>query len=132
GGHEVLAGRMTLGDLFMFVIFTGLVVTPMIQISSIGTQITEAFAGLDRINEILSEPAESPRDGVRLGRLEGRIEFHDVRFTYSTGDEVLKGLSFAARPGTTVALVGPSGAGKSTVIRLVMAFDRPTAGSITV
>jgi subfamily B ATP-binding cassette protein MsbA len=132
GGHEVLAGRMTLGDLFMFVIFTGLVVTPMIQISSIGTQITEAFAGLDRINEILSEPAESPRDGIRLGRLEGRIEFHDVRFTYSTGDEVLKGLSFAARPGTTVALVGPSGAGKSTVIRLVMAFDRPTAGSITV
>lgn len=133
GAREVMAGRMSLGDLFMFVIFTGLVVTPMIQISAIGTQITEAFAGLDRINELLAEPAENPRAGERIGRLDGDVTFDDVTFSYGENKgPVLHNISFTAPAGTTTALVGPSGAGKSTVIRLVMAFDNPQTGQIRI
>ncbi len=134
GTREVLAGRMTVGEMFMFVVFTGMMVTPLIQMSSIGTQVTEAFAGLDRVREILSEPREDEGDEDRepLGRVDGALEFHDVSFEYKQSVPVLKGVSFEAPAGSTTALVGSSGAGKSTVIGLVMAFRAPQSGRITI
>jgi subfamily B ATP-binding cassette protein MsbA len=134
GAREVLADRMTVGDLFMFVVFTGMMVAPLVQMASIGTQITEAFAGLDRIHEVLSEPTETVLHAgrQRLPRVDGRIEFENVEFEYKPGEPVLRGVSFVAPAGTTTALVGPSGAGKSTVISLIMAFRQPDEGRILV
>ena len=134
GAHEVLAGRMTVGDIFMFVVFTGLLVAPLVQMSNIGTQITEAFAGLDRIREVLRQEQEESTIGGRakLDRIRGEIFFQDVSFEYTPGVPVLSDVSFEARAGTTTALVGPSGAGKSTIISLVMAFRAPLEGTITV
>ncbi|MGB5658834.1 MAG: ABC transporter ATP-binding protein [Thermoanaerobaculia bacterium] len=134
GAREVLAGRMTVGDIFMFVVFTGLLVTPLVQMSNIGTQITEAFAGLDRIREVLRQEMEDDAVGGRqkLGRVQGNIVFEEVSFEYRPGVPVLREVSFEARAGTTTALVGSSGAGKSTIISLVMAFRAPQQGRITV
>ena len=134
GAREVLAGRMTVGDIFMFVVFTGLLVTPLVQMSNIGTQITEAFAGLDRIREVLRQEMEDDTVGGRqkLGRVQGDIVFEEVSFEYKPGVPVLREISFEARAGTTTALVGSSGAGKSTIISLVMAFRAPQQGRITV
>jgi subfamily B ATP-binding cassette protein MsbA len=134
GAQQVLADRMSVGDLVMFVIFTGLMVAPLVQISSIGTQVTEAFAGLDRIREVFSEPTEGARDAERapLGRLEGKVEFKSVSFAYNPGTPVLYDISFVTPTGSTTALVGRSGAGKSTVISLAMAFRHPDQGQILI
>src|SRR5438132_572064 len=134
GGRSVLAGAMTLSDLFMYGIFVGLVAMPLINIASIGTQITEAFAGLDRIREIRKLVTEDSEDGARaaLDDVRGDIVFEDVSFAYVPGKDVLKRVSFQAPPGSTTALVGSSGAGKSTLIGLVLAFNRPSAGRIVV
>jgi ABC-type bacteriocin/lantibiotic exporter with double-glycine peptidase domain len=128
GGHAILDQQMTVGDLFRYIFFTGVMAMPIIQIASIGTQITEAFAGLDRIHEILSTPREDADDATRtpLEDLRGDIAFEDVWFEYNAGNPVLRGVSFTAAAGTTTALVGSSGSGKSTLISLVMAFNRPT------
>jgi subfamily B ATP-binding cassette protein MsbA len=134
GGRDILAGRMTLGDFFMYIFFIGLVAAPLVSVASIGTQITEAFAGLDRIREILDTPTEDDVDKNKaaLGPIEGHIGFDDVWFEYTEGQPVLKGVSFEARPGSTTALVGSSGSGKSTLISLVMAFNRPLRGRVLV
>ena len=134
GGHAVLTGVMTLGDLFMYAIFVGLVALPLINIASIGTQITEAFAGLDRIQEIRKLVTEDSDDGARaeVGEVRGDVVFEDVSFEYVPEKEVLKHVSFRAAPGSTTALVGSSGAGKSTLISLVLAFSRPKSGRIRV
>jgi len=134
GGRSVLSGAMTLGDLFMYGIFVGLVAMPLINIASIGTQITEAFAGLDRIREIRRLATEDAEDGARapLPAIEGDVVFEDVSFAYVPERDVLKRVSFHAAPGSTTALVGSSGAGKSTLIGLVLAFSRPRAGRIVV
>jgi subfamily B ATP-binding cassette protein MsbA len=134
GGRAIVGGTMTLGDLFAYIFFTGLMAMPIVQIASIGTQITEAFAGLDRIHEILDTPREDADDLSRaaLAELRGGIEFEDVWFEYNPGVPVLKGVSFRAPPGSTTALVGSSGSGKSTLISLVMAFNRPTQGVVRV
>ena len=134
GGRDILAGRMTLGDFIMYIFFVGLVAAPMVSIASIGTQITEAFAGLDRIREILDTATEDDVDAekARLERIRGDIRFEDVWFEYNEGVPVLKGVSFHAPAGTTTALVGSSGSGKSTLISLVMAFNRPQRGRILV
>jgi len=134
GGRSVLAGAMTLGDLFMYGIFVGLVAMPLINIASIGTQITEAFAGLDRIREIRKLVTEDSEDAARatLDDVRGDIVFEDVSFAYVAGKDVLKRVSFRAPPGSTTALVGSSGAGKSTLIGLVLAFSRPRAGRVVV
>ncbi len=134
GGHAIVAGTMTLGDLFAYIFFTGLMAMPIVQIASIGTQITEAFAGLDRIHEILDTPREDAEDASRaaLEDLRGDIEFDHVSFEYNPGTLVLKDISFRAPAGTTTALVGSSGSGKSTLISLVMAFNRPTTGRLSV
>jgi ABC-type multidrug transport system fused ATPase/permease subunit len=134
GGRSVLTGQMTLGDLFMYGIFVGLVAMPLINIASIGTQITEAFAGLDRIREIRKLVTEDAEDSSRavVQDVKGDIVFENVSFEYVPGREVLKHVSFHAPPGSTTALVGSSGAGKSTLIGLVLAFSRPKAGRILV
>jgi subfamily B ATP-binding cassette protein MsbA len=134
GGRAIIAGEMTLGDLVMYIFFIGLVAAPLVSIASIGTQITEAFAGLDRIREVLDTRTELDEDADRepLGPLTGEVAFQDVWFEYNPGQPVLRGVSFLAAPGTTTALVGSSGSGKSTLISLVMAFNRPTAGRVLV
>jgi subfamily B ATP-binding cassette protein MsbA len=133
GGNAVLQNQMTLGDLFMYMIFTGLVAAPLVEIASIGTQITEAFAGLDRIREIRQMATEDEDEAQRatLGRIEGEIAFRDVSFEYNDDTPVLRHVSFVAPAGSTTALVGSSGSGKSTLISLVMAFNRPLSGEIT-
>jgi subfamily B ATP-binding cassette protein MsbA len=134
GGRAILAGEMTVGDLLMYIFLIGLVAAPLVSIASIGTQITEAFAGLDRIREILDMPTELDEDVSRvpLERLHGDVAFDDVWFEYNAGQPVLRGVSFRAAAGTTTALVGSSGSGKSTLISLVMAFNRPTRGRVLV
>jgi subfamily B ATP-binding cassette protein MsbA len=132
GGNSIINGSMSVGGLVSYLMFTGLLAMPVIQIASIGTQITEAFAGLDRIHEILDTAREDADDKNRapLEELKGDIEFDDVSFEYNPGVLVLKNISFLAKAGTTTALVGSSGSGKSTLIGLVMAFNRPTTGVI--
>ena len=134
GAHEIEAGRMTVGSFVSFTLYLGLLVGPVIQIVSIGSQITEAFAGLERIRELRDELAEDAGDRERepLPPLEGRVEFRDVSFSYEENVPVLHDVSFVASPGTVTALVGPSGSGKSTIIGLVAAFHRPTEGTIFV
>jgi subfamily B ATP-binding cassette protein MsbA len=132
GGQDILAGRMTLGDFVMYVFFTGLMAAPLIQIASIGTQITEAFAGLDRIRELRQMTTETDEDVGRepIEHLRGEVVFDDVSFEYVPAVPVLKHISFHAPAGSTTALVGSSGSGKSTLISLVMAFNRPTEGRV--
>jgi subfamily B ATP-binding cassette protein MsbA len=132
GGRAILAGTMTLGDFVSYVFFTGMLAAPMVQVASIGTQITEAFAGLDRIREIREMPTEDDEDATRLpvARVEGEVRFDDVTFEYTPGVPVLRHISFEAPAGSTTALVGSSGSGKSTLMSLVMAFNRPTEGRV--
>ncbi len=134
GGNSVIAGTMTIGDLFMYIFFTGLMAFPIIELSSIGTQITEAFAGLDRIREILSKTTEDDEDETRksLPNMKGAIAFENVFFEYEANTPVLRGVSFEAAAGTTTALVGSSGSGKSTILSLVLNFIQPSAGRILV
>ncbi len=134
GARQILAGSLTLGGFFTYTLFLGFLIAPIFQIVSIGTQLTEAFVGLERTREILSERPEDadPRRTVSLPRVEGAITFEDVSFSYEAGKEVLHGVSFRAEPGTVTALVGPSGSGKSTIISLVAAFHDPKGGRITV
>lgn len=134
GGRAILDGSMTLGGFIMYIFFIGLVAAPLVQIASVGTQISEAFAGLDRIREIREMPTEDQEDTSRtaLPAIEGRVEFNDVTFSYVPGVPVLKNVSFTAPAGSTTALVGSSGSGKSTLIGLVMAFNRPDRGAVLV
>ena len=134
GGRDILAGRMTVGQLFQYVLFTGLVAAPLIQIASIGTQITEAFAGLDRIRELRSWVPEDADDANRepAGKIIGDVKFEHVTFSYDAGTPVLKDITFDAPAGTTTALVGTSGSGKSTLVSLVMAFNHPDSGRILI
>ena len=134
GGRSVLAGEMTVGDMFMYVAFTGLMALPVIEISAIGTQITEAFAGLDRIREIMSLKTEDDEDSQRdaLTGLRGEVEFDDVSFEYNENVPVLKNVSFTSPAGSTTALVGSSGSGKSTLISLVMNFNHPLSGRVKI
>ncbi len=134
GGRAILGGTMTLGDWIMYVIFIGLVAAPLVQIASIGTQISEAFAGLDRIREIRDTVPETDNEVDRhsLEELDGDVTFDDVTFAYVAGVPVLRNVSFHARAGTTTALVGSSGGGKSTLIGLVMAFNRPSTGRVCI
>ncbi|MSP16707.1 MAG: ABC transporter ATP-binding protein [Myxococcales bacterium] len=134
GGKAILADSMTLGDFVMYLVFIGLVVGPVVQIASIGTQISEAFAGLDRIREIRKVATEDAGDAALAPceRIDGAVAFEAVGFEYDTGKPVLKGISFVAPAGSTTALVGPSGSGKTTIVSLVMAFNRPQSGRVTV
>ena len=134
GGRAILDGSMTQGDLLAYLAFTALLAAPVLQISSISTQISEAFAGLDRIREIMQTTTEDQEDATRdaVDTIHGDVRLEDVWFEYEPGQPVLKGVQVDARAGTTTALVGSSGSGKSTLVSLVMAFNRPTQGRVLV
>ncbi len=134
GGRAILNGTMTLGDFIAYIFFTGLMAAPLVQIASVGTQITEAFAGLDRIREIRRMATEDDEDAERspLPEVRGDVACEGVSFEYLPGVPVLKDVSFEAPAGTTTALVGSSGSGKSTLISLIMAFNRPQTGRVLV
>tara|TARA_B100001123_G_scaffold248444_1_gene277440 strand:+ start:8552 stop:10237 length:1686 start_codon:yes stop_codon:yes gene_type:complete len=134
GGNAIIDGYWTVGDLLRYLLFTGVVVAPVMQMASIGTQITEAFAGLDRIREILGTKTELEEDENRqsVGGLVGDIELEHVTFEYTQGIPVLRDVCLKAPAGTTTALVGSSGSGKSTLASLIMAFNRPLRGRVLV
>lgn len=130
GGHSVLKGTWTVGDYFSYNMFLAFMIAPLFQIVNIGTQLTEAFAGLDRTSEIMAELEENqaPDRTVKMPPILGTVRFEDVRFAYESDKEVLHGVSFVAKPGTVTALVGSSGSGKSTIISLLCAFHTPSSG----
>jgi subfamily B ATP-binding cassette protein MsbA len=134
GAREILAGRMTIGSFFTYTVFLGFLVGPFFQIATIGSQITEALAGLERTRELLAERPEDedPRRTLDLPSLGGDVAFEGVGFAYREGEPVLLDVSLRAAPGTVTALVGPSGAGKSTIIGLVCAFHAPATGRVLV
>jgi ABC-type multidrug transport system fused ATPase/permease subunit len=136
GAHQVLAvpPKMSLGDLMMFIMFLAFLIAPVMQVVNIGTQLTEAFAGLERTREVLREKPEDedPKRAMTLGTIRGEVDFSNVGFSYEKGKQILFDVSFRADPGTVTALVGPSGSGKSTIISLVAAFHTPIEGAVTV
>src|SRR5207237_416221 len=127
--REVIAHHMTIGDLFSFTLYLGLVIAPVVQIVSIGTQLSEAFAGLERMREVLNEMREDAADPEKepIAAIDGTVELRDVTFEYTPGVPVLRDIDLIAPAGKSIALVGPSGGGKSTLIGLVAAFQRPHA-----
>ncbi len=132
GARLIIGGSMTMGDFIAFTMYLALLVAPVIQIVNVGSQLTEALAGLDRMHEVLNEtPEDVDPQRVRLIEdLHGHIRFDNVTFEYDPGKPVLRGIDLEARPGTVTALVGSSGSGKSTLIGLVAAFAKPTGGTI--
>jgi ABC-type multidrug transport system fused ATPase/permease subunit len=134
GGHLVLGAHWTVGDYFQYNLYLAFMISPVFQIVNIGTQLTEALAGLDRTNELLCELEENqdPRREVPMPPIDGRVRFDQVGFAYEVDKPVLHGVSFDAAPGTVTALVGSSGSGKSTIISLLCAFHTPSSGSVTV
>ena len=134
GGRSIINGTMTLGSFVTYVFLVGLMAAPLVQIASIGTQVSEAFAGLDRIREIRDMTTEDQADAEKesMADVDGRVEFQHVSFEYVPGVPVLRDVSFCAEAGSTTALVGASGGGKSTLIGLVMAFNHPKGGRVLV
>jgi subfamily B ATP-binding cassette protein MsbA len=134
GARQILDGHITLGGFFTYTLLLGFLVAPLFQVVAIGTQLTEAAAGLERTREVMKESPEDqdPRRTSELARLRGEVAFEEVRFEYEAGRPVLNRISFRAEPGTVTALVGPSGSGKSTIIGLIAAFHAPTAGRVLV
>ena len=134
GARQIFAGTLTLGDLMTFIMFLAFLIAPVVQVVSIGTQLTEALAGLDRTREVLSESQETqdPRRTESIGPIRGEVVFEDVGFSYDPSKQILFDVSFQSDPGTVTALVGPSGSGKSTIISLISAFHTPNRGRILV
>ena len=134
GAHEHVAGRLTVGDYVEYTMLLAFMIAPIVQLVSIGTQLTEALAGLDRTTDIMSEMQEDsePRRLVALPSIKGDVEFDKVTFEYEAGKPVLHGISFESKPGTVTALVGSSGSGKSTIISLICGFHTANGGAIMV
>jgi ABC-type multidrug transport system fused ATPase/permease subunit len=134
GARQVAAHRMDIGDFVMYTALLAFMIAPVVQIVNIGTQISEALAGLERTRQILRERPEDedPKRTVVLPAIEGHVEFENVSFAYEEGKPVLHDISFDSRPGTVTALVGSSGSGKSTIIGLINAFHSPQQGQVLV
>jgi ABC-type multidrug transport system fused ATPase/permease subunit len=134
GARQIATDHISLGQFVMFTTFLAFLIAPVFQAVGIGTQLTEAFAGLDRTREVLGERPEDRDPGrvVAIGPIQGAVEFKDVNFSYEAGKPVLFDVNFQAEPGKVTALVGSSGSGKSTIISLVAAFHTPTSGKVTV
>ena len=134
GGHMIINEGLSLGDFVAFTLFLGFMIAPIVQMSNIGSQLTEAFAGLDRTEEIMNTPLEDAgkERSVHLETIHGNIEFEDVFFAYEEGKNVVKEISFKAPAGTVTALVGTSGSGKTTIAGLAASFLNPDSGKITV
>ncbi len=134
GARQVVLGHLTVGGYVTYTMFLAFMIVPITSLVNIGTQITEALAGLDRTSEILGVPEEDadPRRKTIMPLIQGNVIFEDVTFEYDPGKPVLHGISFDAKPDTVTALVGSSGSGKSTIISLVCAFHAATAGRVLV
>lgn len=133
GGYLIINGDMTFGDFISFTLYLGFMIAPIVQMSNIGSQLTEAFAGLDRTEEIMAmQPEDVPEERpVQLGKIEGNYRFENVSFAYEEGKEVIHNISFDAPAGSVTALVGTSGSGKTTIAGLAATFLTPTSGIIT-
>ena len=134
GARQIMSHQLTLGQFFTFTMFLAFLIAPVFQIVGIGTQISEALAGLERTREVMKERPEDedPRRTVTAGRIQGEVVFEHVTFAYDEGKTVLHDVSFRSAPDTVTALVGPSGSGKSTIIGLVAAFHSPSEGAVLV
>tara|TARA_Y100001980_G_C14556860_1_gene351552 strand:+ start:9126 stop:10862 length:1737 start_codon:yes stop_codon:yes gene_type:complete len=134
GGYMIIQDQMTLGDFLAFTLYLGFMIAPIVQMSNIGSQLTEAFAGLDRTEEIMNMKPED--DGTErpllLENIDGHVKFEDVGFAYDEGKPVIQNISFEAKPGSVTALVGSSGSGKTTIAGLVASFLNPDSGKITI
>jgi subfamily B ATP-binding cassette protein MsbA len=134
GGYMIMNGELTFGDFLAFTLYLGFMIAPIIQMSNIGSQLTEGFAGLDRTEEIMN--MESEHDLAQrvneLKDLKGDIKFENVSFAYEEDKEVIKTISIDAPQGSVTALVGSSGSGKSTIASLVSSFLIPDSGKITI
>jgi len=134
GGYMIAENTLTMGALVQFILFLGFLIAPIVQMSNIGSQLTEAFAGLDRTEELMNVPVEDDETirTTKIGKIKGDIEFNDVSFAYDEGKEVLKNVSFSAPAGSVTALVGTSGSGKSTIAGLAASFLTQQSGTITI
>lgn len=134
GGYKIMTGELTIGDFLSFTLLLGFMIAPILQISNIGSQLTEALAGLDRTEELMNMQAEEDEieRSIILETIEGEIAFKDVSFAYKQGKQVLHNINFKVASGSVTALVGSSGAGKSTIAGLSATFLRPTSGKITI
>ncbi len=134
GGYLIIQGEMTFGEFLSFTLFLGFMIAPIVQMSNIGSQMTEAFAGLDRTEEIMNMPTESDHEErtIEHNEIIGDLSFDNVSFSYEEEKEVLHGISFDAPKGSVTALVGTSGSGKSTIAGLTATFMNPTGGRITI
>ncbi|NER13938.1 ATP-binding cassette domain-containing protein [Leptobacterium flavescens] len=134
GGYNIINGHLTIGDFLSFTLYLGFMIAPIVQMSNIGSQLTEALAGLDRTEELMNMEPENDEENrvVQLERTEGNIVFNNVSFAYEKGKEVLHNISFKANSGSITALVGSSGSGKSTIAGLAASFLTPGSGMVTV
>lgn len=134
GGYYMMIGEMTTGDFLFFTLILGFMIAPIVQMSNIGSQLTEALAGLDRTEELMNRTAEEDNldRNIQLDVIKGDIEFNDVSFSYEEGKEVLHNISFKAPAGSVTALVGSSGSGKSTIAGLSATFLTPKSGVVTI
>jgi len=134
GGYMIMNNDLTFGDFLAFTLYLGFMIAPIVQMSNIGSQLTEAFAGLDRTEEIMNTPIEDAGmvRKVKLDRIKGDVEFQNVSFAYEEGKEVVKNISFEAKAGSVTALVGTSGSGKTTIAGLAASFLNPDSGKITI
>ncbi|MBL8002471.1 MAG: ABC transporter ATP-binding protein [Flavobacteriales bacterium] len=134
GAYQMVGGALTSGEFVQFTVLLGFMIAPIVQMSNIGSQLTEAFAGLDRTEEIMNMQPEDIAEErpIVLNEVKGEIAFQQVHFAYEEGKEVLHGIDFTASKGSVIALVGTSGSGKSTIAGLVATFLNPTAGKVTV
>jgi len=134
GGYKIMMESLTLGEFLSFTFLLGLMIAPIVQMSNIGSQLTEALAGLDRTEELMNESGEEddPRRTITLKEIQGAIDFKQVSFAYDQEKDVLHNISFSAKAGETIALVGSSGSGKSTIAGLVATFINPDHGQITI
>jgi len=134
GASMIIDGEMTIGDFFAFTLYLGFLIAPIVQMSNIGSQMTEAFAGLDRTEEIINTAKEG-EESNRTNQLEnfaGNVEFENVSFEYEEGKPVLNDISFSAPAGSVTALVGTSGSGKTTIAGLAASFLKPTKGKVII
>tara|TARA_B110000046_G_scaffold28052_1_gene28820 strand:- start:126713 stop:128476 length:1764 start_codon:yes stop_codon:yes gene_type:complete len=134
GGYKIINGSLTTGDFISFTLLLGFMIAPIVQMSNIGSQLTEALAGLDRTEELMNMTAEADLEDrtIELESIKGDIEFDNVAFAYEEDKEVLHSISFKAPSGSVTALVGSSGSGKSTIAGLTATFLNPLSGKITV
>lgn len=134
GGYKIIQDTLTVGQFVEFTVLLGLMIAPIVQMSSVGSQLTEALAGLDRTEELMNLEEESDNENrtTVLENVVGRMSFSDVRFSYEKDKEVLHGISFNVEPGQVIALVGSSGSGKSTIAGLAASFLNPDSGTITI